>query len=459
MPLDSMPSEVLLKILSYLDAAALLCAGCVNRRLYQLANDNFLWVRIYATAFTPKRCYWTVGSMERTAVSLHALSVEDKDTSYWKKEYIARQVAIVKAAVARLLTPVNPCTGLRVKTKEALRLLGLSWVILLREKGGKEHVLEHADLCMNDSAVMAVWHGKDWPRLAALASLDLCGVTPIFMDRSKSPAKNGYVALCKLLVVLHLPFFIYGAGPRWHSLLAKYSLSDLTDSTAMGSDRLVQTFRLSPGLLVGLWKRTGELAFIMASLHFHQLLERSTLGSAAAPYEHPTHAPLLDDSPEYGLRGYQLHLDMHGGGDVYLCSTFRNLFTSRGDIENGYVKLMVIHSQDTTEHLPLGDVGLSWRAGVFDGCIKSCSIMDVTLLDECGKPFWCFSSPVCMRPCPSPCDGPHSVGQTYCIDYQDPSGAVRVELVWLEETEEYFVVSLELHLSVAGVNRWFGTQY
>ena len=35
-----MPSEILLKILSYLDAATLLCVGCVNRRFYHLANDK-----------------------------------------------------------------------------------------------------------------------------------------------------------------------------------------------------------------------------------------------------------------------------------------------------------------------------------------------------------------------------------------------------------------------------------
>lgn len=38
--LDGMPPEILLKILSYLDAVTLLCAGCVNRRFYHLANDN-----------------------------------------------------------------------------------------------------------------------------------------------------------------------------------------------------------------------------------------------------------------------------------------------------------------------------------------------------------------------------------------------------------------------------------
>ena len=39
-PSLSLPSEILLKILSYLDAVALLCAGCVNRRFYHLANDK-----------------------------------------------------------------------------------------------------------------------------------------------------------------------------------------------------------------------------------------------------------------------------------------------------------------------------------------------------------------------------------------------------------------------------------
>lgn len=86
-------------------------------------------------------------------------------------------------------------------------------------------------------------------------------------------------------------------------------------------------------------------------------------------------------------------------------------------------------------------------------------MMDVTLLDEYGKPFWCFSSPVRMRPSPSPSDGPTFAGETYCIDYKDSAGTVHVELVWLEETEEYFMVSLVLYLSTAKLNHWFGTEY
>ncbi|KAI5931700.1 F-box only protein 15 [Manis javanica] len=355
--LDRMPPEILLKIFSYLDAATLLCAGCVNRRFYHLAND---------------------------------------------------------------------------------KISGLGWVIILKEKSGREHVLKHVDLSINDASATAVWYGKHWPRLAALSGLDLCGVMPVFMHRPKTPSKN---------------------GPRWHSLMAEYNLSDLTGSTMIGCDGLIRIFCLNPGLLVGLWKREEELAFVMANLHFHHLVERSALGSATVPYEPPPHSPLLDDNPEYGLHDYQLHVDMHSSGISYLSGTFRSLCTKKGYIENGYVKLVVISFKNNTEHIPLiGKLGLFWRTDVFDGYIKSCSILDVTLLDEYGKPFWCFSSPVCVRS-PRSSDSPDFLGQTYNVNYMDAEGKVCMELVWIEETEEYFVVSLVLYLSVAKVNRWFGTKY
>ncbi|XP_004422691.2 PREDICTED: F-box only protein 15 [Ceratotherium simum simum] len=437
--LDCMPSEILLKIFSYLDAVTLLCAGCVSRRFYHLASDNFIWIRLYSTAFSPKRSNWKVNSVEKTAMSMNLLSVEDKEAGYWKKEYITKQIASVKAALTQVLKPVNPYTGFPVKTKMILRKSDLGWVIILKEKSGKEYVMEHVDFSINDSSVTIVWYGKNWPLLATLSTLDLCGVTPVFMAWSKTPTKN---------------------GPRWHSLIANYDLSNLTESTMVGCDRLVRIFCLNPGLLVGLWKREEELAFVMANLHIHHLVERSTLGSATIPYELPPHSPILDDSPEYGLYGYQLHVDMHSSGISYLCGTFHDLFTKKGYIENGYVKLTAINFKNNAKHLPLiGKVGFYWRTDVLDGFIKTCSIMDITLLDEYRKPFWCFSSPVCVRSSPRPSDGPDFLGQTYYVDYVDSEGKVHVELLWIEETEEYFIVSLVLYLSVAKINHWFGTEY
>ncbi|XP_055987499.1 F-box only protein 15, partial [Sorex fumeus] len=437
--LDSLPSEILLQILSYLDAVTLLAAGCVNRRFYHLASDNFIWAKIYSVAFAPKKSHWRGSSVETMTECVHSLSVEAREAGYWKKEYISKQIASVKAALAQILKPVNPYTGLPAKTKEALRISGLGWVIILRETCGKEHVLDHADLSINESSVTVMWYGKYWPQRATLATLDLCGVTPVFMDRSQPPPK---------------------AGPRWHSLIAKYNLSHLTESTMIGCDRLVRIFCLQPGLLVGLWQRDEELAFVMANLHFHRIVERSTLGSATVPHEVPLHVPLVDDSPECGLQGYQLHVDMHSGGVFSLCGMFRNLFTRKGHIEDGYVKLIVISLKNDTEHLPLiGKVGLSWKTNAFDGYIENCSILDITVLDERGRPFWCLSSPVSMAPVPVPSDGPHFSGRSYCVDYVDAEGRVHVELVWVEETEEFFIVSLVLFLSTAKVNRWFGTRH
>ncbi|XP_041496856.1 F-box only protein 15 isoform X3 [Microtus oregoni] len=368
--LDRMPSEVLLNIFSYLDAVSLLGTGCVNRRFYHLASDNLIWRRIYSAAFASKRSHWKVHSVEETATSVSLLSVEDKEGGYWKKEYITKQISSVKEALTQIAKPVNSYTGLPTKFKEVLRVFGLRFVIILREKSGKEHIMQHVDVSFNDTSVTVVWYGKNWPKLAMLSTLDLCGMTPVFADRHK-------------------------------------------------------TF--------------------------------DPYGSYVSPQHH---GPLLDDSPEYGLQGYQLHIDMHGGGTFYLCSTLYALFSSKECIENGYAKFMVINLNNNRQHLPLiGKVGLAWRTTIFNGFIENCSFMDLTVLEEYRKPFWCVTSPVHLRSVPHPSDGPHFQGHTYYVDYMDPEGGVHAELLWIEETEEYFIVSLVLYLSVAKINHWFGTAY
>nr|XP_025968694.1 F-box only protein 15 isoform X5 [Dromaius novaehollandiae] len=308
--IESMPSEMLLKIFSYLDAVSLLYAGCANKRFYDLANDNGIWLKIYSSHFLPKRTIWKMNS-ETEAVSLDCAAVQDTKPGYWKKEYIFRQIAAVKTRVMQLVKPVDPHTGLPCKNREAIRASGLSWVIVLKDRNGKEYVMEQADLSFKDTSVTILWYSTSWPCLNVLSTLELCGVTPLLPDQSRAASKN---------------------GPRRRSLMAKYSLSNLTKtSVAVGADKLVQLFGLNPGLLLGLWKGKNEIAFVMASLHYHQLLERSTLGSATVQYVLSPHKPTLDDvDPEYGLHDYNLHLDMHSGSHTCMCGTFKNLFCRKG---------------------------------------------------------------------------------------------------------------------------------
>lgn len=60
----------------------------------------------------------------------------------------------------------------------------------------------------------------------------------------------------------------------------------------IGWDRLLGFFCLNPGLLVGLWKEEEKWAFVIADLHFHHFVEKSTLGSATDPLSYLLLRPL-----------------------------------------------------------------------------------------------------------------------------------------------------------------------
>ncbi|XP_017674967.1 PREDICTED: F-box only protein 15 isoform X2 [Lepidothrix coronata] len=439
--IESMPSEMLLKIFSYLDAVSLLSVGCVNKLFYDLANDNGIWLKIYSSCLQPKRTIWKMKSEQTEAVPLGCAALHDKKPGYWKKEYILKQTAAVKTRIMQLAKPLDPYTGLPCKNKVAMKLSGLSWIIVLKDKNGKEHVMEKANLSFKHTSVTILWYSTNWPCLDVVSTLKLFGVTPLLLDLNMPPNKN---------------------GPRRLSLIAEYHLANLTESSvAVGADGLVQLFSVNPGLLIGIWKEKNEIAFVMVSLHYHQLLERSILGSATVQYAPPPNKPVLDDiDPEYGLHDYSLHLEMHGRSCTYLRGTFRNLFCRKGDIANGYLRLTVVSLKDNRKHLPLiGTLGLSWETDVFKGNVKDCYMMNLTLFDEIGEPFWCFSAPVCME-LSSKTSGLYDyMGHIYTTNYADSEGKVCVKLVWLEETRQYIIVNLVLYVSTEKVNNWYGTNY
>ncbi|NXN91214.1 FBX15 protein, partial [Rhinopomastus cyanomelas] len=433
----SMPSEMLMKIFSYLDAASLLSVGCVNKRFYHLASDNGIWLKIYSSCYKAKRTIWEVKSGHTETVSSGCAALCDRNLGYWKKEYIFKHIAAVEARVKQLIKPVDPYTGLPYKNKEAIKVCGLSWIIVLKDKNGKEHVVQKANLSFKSTSVIILWYNAEWPHLGILSTLKLFGIVPLLPDKSNN-------------------------GPHRRSLIAEYQLANLTaNSVPLGTDRIVQLFALQPGLVVGLWKEENEIAFVMASLHYHQLLERSTLGSATVQYASPTVQPMMDDiDPEYGLHGYSLHLELHGRSHVYQCGTFKNLFCRKGDIADGYLRLIVTSSKDNTTYMVLDEKpALSWETDAFQGNVEDCYIMDVTLLDETGKPFWCFSSPVYLELYSETSSLYDYIGPVYTTDYADSEGKVHVELVCLEETKECFIVNLVLYICTKKVNNLHGTNY
>ncbi|XP_054020240.1 F-box only protein 15 [Dryobates pubescens] len=435
--IESLPPEMLIKIFSLLDAESLLSLGCVNRSFYQLASDNAIWLTIYSRCFKPKRAFWKVGSGPTQTLCSGGTALQDKSCGPWKEKYISRQIAAVQTRAIGFVNSLR--SPLPCKIKEAMRAAGLSWMLILKEKNGREHPMAKRRVSFQDTSLSIFWYGINWPCLDVLAALRLYGVVPLFPQSKKSPSL---------------------VGPCYYSLIAEYHLADLT---ALSADKIVQLFTLKPGLLVGLWKDTKEIAFVSASLHYHQLMERSILGSAARPYAPPPHQPLLDDTdPEYGLHGYCLDFNIHSGSCAYMCGTFGDLFCRKGEIADGYVKLTAVRSlQNNMKLCPLGTIpGLSWHTEELKGTVKECCVLDLTLLDENGETFWCFSAPVSMELSSRTSNCYKFLGQSYIIDYCEPSeGRVCIEFVYVSESRQYIVVSFVIYVSTKKVNEWYGTDY
>uniref|UniRef100_A0ACB8FD13 Uncharacterized protein n=2 Tax=Sphaerodactylus townsendi TaxID=933632 RepID=A0ACB8FD13_9SAUR len=437
--IESLPSEVILKIFSYLDAVTLLCVSCTNKHFYHLSNDNMIWLKIYSKSFLPKRDKWRTEVVQKSAVSSNPYDSQPRESGYWKKEYIVRKIASGKARIIQLLRPVNTYTGLPVETKNAIKRSDLRWMIVLREKNCNEHAMDQADIYFNEISITVFWHGINWPCLDTLSCLRLYGVTPVLLGEGKTDLKN---------------------GPWRRSFISEYQIANLTQNAKMiGCDALVELYHVEHGVLLGLWNK-NEIAFVMACLHYHQLIERSILGSATATYAVAPDKAIFDDiDPEYGLHGYQLHIDMHSKGNTYMCGTFRSLFCKKDYIRNGYLRLSVISYKNNSQYLSLRKVGLSWKTDALEGVVQDCCIMDVTVLDESQKPFWCFSAPVSLISTFKTPDICKYFGPSYCMTHEDATGKVYVEMVWMEETQEYYVTNLVLYLSTQKVNSWFGRNY
>ncbi|NXG53604.1 FBX15 protein, partial [Psilopogon haemacephalus] len=406
-----------------------LCAGCA---FPPCLSCRALWLPIYSQHFKPKRAFWDVSSGPTQSLCSDCAALQERSSDHWKEKYISRQIAAVQM---RAISAVKPFRSpLSCKNREAMRAAGLSWMIVLKEKSGREHLKEKRKVSFQDTSLTILWYGITWPCLDVLSALRLHGVVPLFPQGKR--------------------------GPCYHSLIAEYHLADLT---ALGADQAVQLFTLKPGLLLGLWKHTKEIAFVSASLHYHQLMERSILGSAARPFAPPAHQPLLDDSdPEHGLHGYCLHFDIHSGTYAYMCGTFRDLFCRKGRIADGYVRLTALSSlQHGMEQCPFTTIpGLSWQTEELEGTVKECCVLDVTLLDEEGENFWCFSAPVSMQLSPRSSSSCFFLHPSYTLEYCEGSeGRVCLELIYVSESRQYIVVSFVIYVSTRKVNEWYGTDY
>ncbi|KAI2667499.1 F-box only protein 15 [Labeo rohita] len=415
-----LPSEIILKILSFLDASSLFNISFVNKRFHDLANSNALWSALYASEIEKKKWRPRVNVMKEDVSNT---IVEERPAGYWKKQLLKEMAGYKDTLWKTELKHMNPHTGMPALTEEVLRRLHIQWEITLTNKNGRESVYKQTHTFFEDSSVTVCWTQGFWPYMNNLNSLQLHG---IMCPATPAP----------------------GDKPRWRSLIGKTSLQRSGHWSFFGADRLVKVLHFDKGIIIGLWRGNWKIAFIMVNLHFHKLIERSLLG----PYM-PAEDNAVD--PDCSRHGYTLHIVLHNPVRRIMSQRFSPLYTSRVMSQGEYVQLIAIDFANVSEHVPVAKISLPWQAEGLQGEVERCCMMTLTVLDEAQRPFWCVSSTVKMYSRQRVLDLEYE-GEQFIILYGDGEGKVKMTFVWMEEFQHYFLVQLATMFPAAKVKRHFG---
>ncbi|XP_060950289.1 F-box only protein 15 [Limanda limanda] len=424
-----LPLEILIKILSYLDAAALFTISHVNNLFCQLANDNALWSMIYILEVKEWKSTCIPELLERR--------LQDRPSGYWKRLFFQAIVQRDTNKLKKDLRFIDRYTGLPSRTERLLRNLHVTWELTVSDESGNEVTLEliKSEFCRTSVCLSWIGGGR-LPSYQHISTLQLHGVSR--MPNSCSHVKN----------------------PGGRSLMSKVDMKALTQSAqVIGRDKLVEVKLLQPGIIIGTWKDRRSVAFIMFTLHFHRLVERSIQGSSYCPHMAPAVRPAFDDiDPEYGLHGYQLHIVLHNTIRKLMGDSFYQLSCRRSQIRDGLIQLTAISG--TGSHIPLsGRLSLPWRCDALQGSAENCCIMSLTLLDEFRNPFWCVSSPVSVELEKTLSGSFDYGGERFPIHYVDADGQVKMMLAWVKEHKQFVIVSLIVYVSVSKVNKHFSRDY
>ncbi|XP_054893656.1 F-box only protein 15 isoform X2 [Poeciliopsis prolifica] len=430
---EKLPHEILDTILSYLDASALFSMSHTNKLFYQLASNNVLWKKLYIADICNNK------KQKADIMNVQFLSKKTRDhvVGYWKELYVKTVTHREVKKWKRLLGPINSHTGLPSQTEQVLRNLRVTWELTITDMSGRVTTLELSWSHFSEISLTLCWCGGDsLPNYGEIFSLQLHGVRRIAFSWPdlKKPSKR--------------------------SLVANLNKQHLTKcAQVIGQDQFVLLKLLQPGIIIGLWRDGTSVAFIMFTLHFYKLVERSTRGSHDCSYVEPIIQPPFDDiDTEYGLHGYKLHIVLHNTECKLMSESFSQLFCHRAHISNGWIQLTAISRTNSSQHVQLsGKPNLHWRCEALEGTVENCCIMSLTLLDEFGNQFSCVTTPISMELEKAAVSYDYD-GEHYLIQHEDSNIQVKMQLVKMT-AKKHFVVSLIVYVSVLFVNKHFSRDY
>ncbi|TKS90459.1 F-box only protein 15 [Collichthys lucidus] len=427
-----LPSEILIKILSYLDSPSLFCVSHVSKLFHRLSSDDVMWQKIYNAEFGKQ--VWKPKWWDEAAPKVEPAEAEDQSAGHWKKLYFRTVAGQEMSRWRRELTDISPYTGLPKHTERVLRSLNVSWELTVCDRFGHVKTTEQSRAYFFKSSAIVCWSDGSFPKYHHISNIQLHGVRK------------------------EVRSFLLSFRPAWRSLILKLDMKTQPGSF-FGKDRLIKLMHLPPGFIVGIW-RVSDVIDQLFVFTQKQSEELSLFVPSCSPYSEPADLPPVDDSdPEFGLHDYTLHFVLHNTGSEIMLGHFRKLSCHTVQIQRGWVELRVINRTNLSQHRAMsGNITMPWKSDALEGSVENCCIVSLTLLDEIQKPFWCASSPVRVTMVKKTPSSDYS-GEHFAMDYQNPEGRVKMSLVWLKEQKQFFLISLVIYVPVFKVNEHFSTEY
>ncbi|XP_077566278.1 F-box only protein 15-like [Stigmatopora nigra] len=385
--LERLPPEILMKILSYLDGASLLMVNIVNKYFHRLSNDEPMWRRIYLSA-----------------CGIHQSITHSIFVANWKKQFLWK----MGGQEFCKWKPHFPGDLLFMGSYELSTFLNQNvvlWEVTLRERSGREVKPKLDSVTIFGSSVILTWRGCVQARLPYLQEITLS--TAVREPRSRR-------------------------RPKWRSLICRTDRANIRlTSRLMSYDAMLHVNFYPPCFLVGFWTFTGTLAFVLATLHMDNLLERCLLGSPISPYWQAV--PRLPADPYSAA--YSLHLHIHDTCKVLLSEMFHPLYYVP-DVGTCGVTLRPIRRDNTQTHRPLKTFCHVLRGGI-RMTSKSCCIMAMTLRKDNNEPLWSVATPVRAQLIG------HSQSRGYFqISHLDSRGRVDMMLVHMKDRGRFMLYDM-----------------
>lgn len=343
--LGFLPDELLLRIFNFLDVRSLLACCSTCKRWVPLASDNSLWKELYCLYFAHKQ-------------PSSALCVE---AMHWKERFIKQSKKRRDKTFLKSMDGRKSC-DFASRVEDHLRKLCNKFQLSLTTRAGKVYNYSEKTRVYGLFAIMIRWHSLDeFPSLKDVRKIEVFSSTPILMSKSG-----------RMLV----------KGPKQKSLvLCDDQLNQLCvgpHGRASKSDDEISYIGLHSGILVGLWRKSNDVAFVTASLHTYQLLNKCLL-STSETIAACQHVVKHDDiSRFYGLQGYEFHIQIVTGDS---CNVF--YFKINSDIMDMKQDATTVSYsvKNSLRVFAFEEAFLAWSTGLFKGKIPGIVFFTLTVID------------------------------------------------------------------------------